>query len=440
MPRASANGDLSDRMLASIRLTDEAEEASAVNRITELVALADRGGDDAFDLLGAAMTIRESGLDGDEIRMLHQTLQQKRTDDTARRSSLRMILLTMLTADTGSARLAALRQIYPTFDELPIHRAMLRAVLAESGTAEAISWLCDLLLEEKDTSGAAEEYALSILARDLSTAHLLFPKLATLMENPDHSYLLLSLLYRALDSNKVLPSSVVAERPRIIGIVTRAMADTGRHALWRAVRGIQVLSSLPRDEQTEELFLRALDSRKIEVSYAAVIALIRTEGDLERLSFTQYAAKPRYRLQLYRELEKKNLVDRFPQRYLTQNAISEGALAEWLESEDVEMPKEFINFDSREVTVDGTVYRAYLFKFRYTSKSKDWMVGLGSLQPLDATQIDFTDQHARSLYRRLYTATTEEHLDALLAPPSTESSYRSFEFISPTEEAEATEE
>ena len=423
MPRDLAYSPRSDEFLSSVRPTSAREGDLFSSKLGRIVAAIE--GPDSTLRKEATRVLRTMTLDATERQTIYQLLEHPRADDGAEEESFRYQLLYALSRNIDSTGIPALRAIYPTLDTLPIHRGSLRELLAEINTEESIRWLGDLLLAEK-VIPVKPPYDLRESLYDVdSNLRFLFPRVLPLLDQPVYQRLFSYILDEALDSGYVDPSSIVPERGRILKMVTTSLAaspaDSTGSMFWTGISGIGILGKLPADDATIAFLRSFADSTNRDIAFATAVALLHLRQPVAPAMLERLAAAPAFRLDLYRELDRLGMKELFPRRYLTQRAISEAALADWLEDEYDMAPDSIVSVAMREVTVDGERRHAYLFKILYKGDDSnsdgsddEWTVGLGSLQPLEVESIDFTDEHARSNYTSIDAMTIGKHIDSLL--------------------------
>jgi uncharacterized protein YbaP (TraB family) len=414
MPRELAYSQRSEEFLSSVRPTGPTGGDLYSSKLAGIIDAII--GPDSTLRNEAKRMLRTMTLDRAEREQIYTLLKRPRADDALEKESFRYELLYALSRNIDSSGIGALREIYPTLDTLPLHRASLRSLLAEINTEESIRWLADLLLADTVIPQQAPYEISENLYGNTANARFLFPRVLPLLDHPVYQTLFAYLLVDALDSGNVDPATLVAERGRILAMVRTSLADTSGMMLWTGISGIQVLGRIPADGETIDLLRSVADSSSSYTLFATALSLLRLGEPVASTMLERVAAVPSLRLELYRELEKLDTAEIFPRRYLTQRAISEAALAEWLVDEYEDAPDSIVSVAMREVTVEGERRRAYLFKVLYEGidGEKQWTVGLGSLQPIDAEQIDFTDEHANSHYKPIDAMTIGKHIEELV--------------------------
>ena len=421
MPRASAYSARTDEIFSSIQLTGPKGLDLYASKLAGIIAAIEGSDEDLRD--DALQALWTMDLDRQEKERIYELLRRPRADDGLERESLRYRLLHALGNDIDSTGLPALRRIYPTLATLPLHRVAFRNLLAEINTAESVRWLADLLVAEESIPEEFPSDLFSWLDEDISTTRYLFPKILPLLEHPVYREGLLRYLASTLERGSVEPSAIVPHRQRILESIVESAdeAATDTRMKAAAVAGILVLEQLPPDDATITLLRSLSGGADRTIGFDATLGLLHLGQSVDHETLERIAAMPLLRLDLYRELEKIDSTALFPRRYLTQRAISESALAGWLSSDHARVPDSIVLAATREVMIDGEPRRAYLFKILYRSVdmeggsgNEEWTTGLGSLQPIDPKEIDFTDTHAYSRGSLVGEMSIDRHVQALL--------------------------
>jgi hypothetical protein len=419
MPRAGAYSARTEEIFSSIKLTGPKGGDLYAGKLGSIIAALESHDDLLRE--NARTVLWRMNFDRKEKQQIYDILKRPRADDDREKESLRFQLLHALLDNVDSTDMPMLRKIYPTIANLPYHRETFRLLLAEIATGESLRWLADLLVAE---TVVPEDFTsmLTWLEFDISSARYLFPKVLPLLEHPVYREGLLRYLNSALAEGSVETSAIVPQRQWILEAIGNSVEESRVDPRLRqaAIVGIQLLEKLPVDEATITLLRSLSNDADRQLAYAALLALLRLGQTADAPMLERIAASPRYRLDLYRELQQIGSAELFPRRYLTQRAISESALVEWLASDYERAPDSIVLAATREVTVEGEQRRAYLFKVLYRSADLDsglderWTVGIGSLQPLDPKAIDFTDSHAISFGNPVESMSVDRHIRVLL--------------------------
>lgn len=187
---------------------------------------------------------------------------------------------------------------------------------------------------------------------------------------------------------------------------------------WEAVRAIEFLGRFPADRSVDKMLEQLLWNDEIEVRSAAIVALLRHDRAVRSKWIESVAEDRKARAPFLRALQRAGLSEKFPAEFRSQISIAESMALEEVTYMEEYMPEKFEYVADREIVRnDGSVARAYLFRWRFTTYEEDesgetdttqpWHIAL-CFQPADRESVDVDP----GVVRYTYTTFDPENLDA----------------------------
>ncbi len=161
----------------------------------------------------------------------------------------------------------------------------------------------------------------------------------------------------------------------------------------------------------ETLIQQILKSDDKELKYKTMLQLLDKKKVVPDSLFTFFAGLDDYRYDLYRDLKKRKMIDKFPDKYRNHSDLGKSSL---LASKSYGKPDTLIYIDRLQ-----TVYKeksGYLYFYKYKEKKDDiiWKLAVVGLVPDDPKEIEFEDinswKNVNSTFSQLdYAITTNKY-------------------------------
>lgn len=124
--------------------------------------------------------------------------------------------------------------------------------------------------------------------------------------------------------------------------------------------------------------------------YNAFILLLRNKQPVPDSLFVKYAKLDKYRSELYADLQKLKMTDRFPAQYKNQQEITRSLLIN--EAGRYEKMDTIVYLDKLPVTYKGKKGWVYFYKYKLMRDDVSWQLASVGMQPEKAAEVDVEDE------------------------------------------------
>jgi uncharacterized protein YbaP (TraB family) len=174
--------------------------------------------------------------------------------------------------------------------------------------------------------------------------------------------------------------------------------DAGNSELDKYV--VLLLPFRDKNPGVQTFFEQLLQTRDRRLVYNTFIHLLRHKQKVPDSLFTQFAAIDKYRSELYKDLEKMKMLDKFPAAHKNQLSIARSMLAGTGTRYDRMDTVAFV--EKLPVAYEGKKGFVYFFKYKRMRDDAAWQVASVGMQPEKLTEIDidnddFTVREERKL-------------------------------------------
>lgn len=317
-------------------------------------------------------------------------------------------------------------ELFPQFPENA--RGEAQYLILQSETRACVrAWL--QLVRDHGRAGVMTSLSTWRLAEVRNHAEIVFPELLEYCDLPELSSDIYLLCLDDLDNNLFEPDVLrpYAERIAADALAWNAQArefqqTSGTAWLWseeyETVRHecgvmLDLLRYVPGKSALKPLREALTFSDPRLLHFAATSLLARGE-DVDAAVLETIAASPEMRAWLHRQLKEQGQLALFPQKYLTQEALAESELVDWLifptelgmAPDEIELMK-VVPVDTGE---PGGIYDYYVFRFRHPEATNGWMAGVaGSFLRSDEPTAD-ANGDTWSSFESWDSKTPEEHV------------------------------
>lgn len=263
----------------------------------------------------------------------------------------------------------------------------------------------------------------------LKLTKTILPGLLPLLNLDDYKWPVMKLLARMIDSNVVttkdynawfnkflletkleLKKQLIAEKKRAIKKAEDNKTErAGTYSAYDRVeekdKGNEDLSVyanllLPyRDKNTavQTLFQQLLQSGDDELKYSTMLLLLRNGKAIPDSLPAWFAAKDKYRYELYSDLKEINRSEKFPEKYNNHLDLAKSKL---LDSKLYDKPDSLVYLDRLPATLKSNKGFVYFFKFKKKKDDDIWNIASVGLVPENPKQFEFdeTDKTGVSAY------------------------------------------
>ena len=116
---------------------------------------------------------------------------------------------------------------------------------------------------------------------------------------------------------------------------------------------------------------------------------------------------------LLKKLHKKGQLSLIPDKYLSQGSIAEAAFHYFLSNKRADL--ETVKFIKKEkVTYQGREVNIYVYKFKRSTDSEQWFLGICGPQPLNSNQYDFIEDFTSVSWQEFNENLMETQINRLL--------------------------
>ena len=111
----------------------------------------------------------------------------------------------------------------------------------------------------------------------------------------------------------------------------------------------------------------------------------------------------------FRMLSEIGKSDLFPKEFLKQEDFAVLLLKNHLEETFMTL-EEIILHSEHEIEFEGRLRRFYLFQYRFSKRSENWLAGVSGPFPLDSKEMLLPDTKAKTEYAPLESISAKEHI------------------------------
>lgn len=303
---------------------------------------------------------------------------------------------------------------YKTADTSIFQNAVLRA-LAKKKSRQSYSLLKKLLLQDPPVFANNYEYAtfFNDIKDSLALARQLFPEILQLAGIEDYRSNIYSVLATLVDSNHITGREYE-------NFFTKIYFDARLEQKKQQGKDEKMMDQQSTDQrsysgstntktglddyavmlvpfydkpQVLSFFEKLLLSRDPALQISASSLLLRYKKNVPDSLLTALAVKDEQRIRLFKKLESRQLLNKFPRQYKNQKDIARSMLsANKLDS--------VVYLSSRPVTFRNKKGIAYFFKYR-VKKDDAWKIAISGLQPENINEAGSNSQLTRLTDRRI---------------------------------------
>ena len=315
------------------------------------------------------------------------------------------------------AIIGALKEIYLKAADTGSFQNIVVRALAKRKTAQSYALLKELLLQ--DPPVFANNYEYSTFFNDINDSLLLakelFPELLQLSTIADYKDAINDLLVMLVDSSYLSGKDYQEYFTRIYfdarlelkkqqGKDEKAVAIDNNsdrpytgYNFSNAKTGLDeygvLLMPFYDRPQVKTFFEKLLNSKDQSLRLSTAALMLQHKQYVPDSILLSLASKDETRGRLFTVLEKKKLLNRFPQVYKTQAAIAKSFLASNKLDSVVYLADKPLTFRNKKGIV-------YFFKYRI-KKNDDWKIGISGLQPENRNEVSSNNQLVRLTDKRI---------------------------------------
>lgn len=298
-----------------------------------------------------------------DIPFLHDAFLKKRIDDSSLYSSATNQLSTIITdlADERTEKFVADNYKNSSADAKMYSYELLRLLAARKTTASYT--LMNDLLKAKLPAGENGYRLSSLLYDSLNLSASLLPALMPLLKDTMTASEVLDFAETLIDSGFIKASFLNNYKTDIYNLANNALARLKQngdienvykyHVVIRTLAAINTPDAIAYVNQFAA-------QKNIYLKYTAVISLVKLNKPVNAQHLLQLAASNVYRNTLFDDLKKVKKLSLFPKKYLTQQALAESDLYNYIVEENDIQRLQFVG--ERMVNYMGKKSRFYLFK------------------------------------------------------------------------------
>lgn len=144
------------------------------------------------------------------------------------------------------------------------------------------------------------------------------------------------------------------------------------------------------DAAVPNLLHQLLNSNDKRLKYNTAIVLLRNKRDVPQALISEFAASDEYRLELYRDLKKNNLMKFFPSQYNNQVDIARSMVANIKSQSKIDS---IILLSKVSAEVNDKNGFVYFFKYKEKKGDSFWKIASAGLFPPEANQMEFEEKN-----------------------------------------------
>lgn len=307
-----------------------------------------------------------------------------------------------------------LKNVYANAGDTTTFQLSALKTLVNIETAESYKAFKELLLNETPLGDQYEINSLFYNLNDsMELASTLYPELLTkLFTLDEYRERVVKVLAILVDSNKVKPDVYKDFMPNLISEARNELKrqtaeevekdgednsynnyyygdysyDYG-YAYGNYLSNLSILL-MPSysDKNVKAIYDKLLQSKDLNTRMNTAIRLTKANYPVVDSIWTSIAAKRANRIDLYDELEKAKLLDKFPKEYLRQDSMTIAMVWNSINS-GYSSADTIVLVEKRYVEFDGDKGYAYLYKYR-NKNSETWRLAMAGLQPADTNAVN----------------------------------------------------
>lgn len=370
---------------------------------------------DSLRQLRASQILYHYPFTDNDFDILRSYLTAPHPEDTSLRSVSN--LLGLLHNFSDSLALPFIQDIYEQDAFVSLRMDILDA-LAERHSVSGMKQLGQCLLRHIPGPAVFPGLSLYLLPGDTLSRHLI-PYLEQLPADTQILHFpVLAILAGALDSQWVKPAerAPLSKWLPLCQALSETNPDQRVGMLWMNYQYMPSILAAEGSRDAIRILQKMAFGKPAYENLKALIMLLRIGQKVSNSQIKKYAASTFLRLELYRQLQQENLLERMPANYRSVEMLAASLLSEQLGYEDAEPDNvEFLRtFTYTEPGKEGH-YLMYRFSWNPWEKGakKEWYIGMIGPMPMDGATFD-PNAAAFTLYELEESKPLEEHFRTLL--------------------------
>ena len=362
IPKQYANAEQTKKFFEDFRIVKEVQPTIYTKKSKQLLeALKSK---DSTEFAMALDAFDKVKFEKDDLPLLHQSLLHNYIKRDGDYYTVNEKLIDELEVLADSSTVKFVLKNYPLLNkENDSIKYFLLEVLANIKTSESYSALKKFLITDLPAKGDAMNLN-GPLRDSLELTHKLYPEVLSLSKDSIFSDVLVRVTNDLIDSNLISLNEIIPFRQNFLANAKRHLqiAKEGGENSWRYHSWVTFIGKF-NDNESNHLLKEFLELNDNDISYTAILALIRNYQLVNATHIEKIAEDKNYRKDLYDELKRMNKLKLYPPKFATQQKIAESEI--YLLASDEEMPSSITFVGERTTNFMGTKQKFYLFKVSF---------------------------------------------------------------------------
>ncbi|MET0637470.1 MAG: hypothetical protein ABWZ25_15670 [Chitinophagaceae bacterium] len=404
-----------------LRIKDEKGTAWLLkNKTAELLAALTSS--DSSTQQEALEALADAPFTVDDLPLIHQSLLTQFYDDTLNYyEDVRHLLNTHLMRLNDPSTVEFIRKNYKNVPVAQYNaRDNMLALLMTRKTEASYLLLKELLVDHTPLVPSSRYFDYRVYD-SLSLSVKLFPDVLRLLKNPFYAGTVSSLASELVNDSLLSFGELRPYRSDLLAMGKRLQDSIKVSEEYSPDFGTDLLQLLAKfkDQQANEIIQGISRLRKDNLSYQALILLLKNGQPVKPGLVDSFAARKGFRSYLFAELEKMGKTALFPVKYRSQRLLSESDM--YMVASLDEEPGEIKFITEKTITHEGKKQKVFLYRIRYDYDEPEFYLGVSgyySTDPKklssaagDLTGVYFSEQYDSKKMEELLSGYLEEIID-----------------------------